>query len=449
VGFESIQLDLRAIAFAAGITVIVGLLFGLAPAWRATRSNLTRDLKDGGAGAGHGRRMGMSRRVLVVAEVALATVLLAGSGLMLRSLANLLRVDAGFDADNVLTMRLSMPPGNVAPDSMPGFYERLLEEIAAVPGVQRVALADCPPLSNGCNGTIMTFADRPQSQTGNAMVGVHWVSPAWFPTMRVPLRRGRLFTEEDRLTGPKVVLINEEAARKYFPGEDPIGKRVSVYQGGFHTGAEVVGIVGDVRFGTVDSTARPDVYISYGQARISRMMVFARTAGDPGALIPSVRAAARRVASAAPIYDIMPMAARVSTASAQARFSATLLSAFAAVALSLAVIGIYGVMSFAVAQRTQEVGIRMALGAGRERVLRLFVREGALLAVSGVLIGVPAALALTRVLSAMLFEVGSTDPWTYATMVVVLAAAVMAASWIPARRAAGVDPVVALRKGNG
>jgi putative ABC transport system permease protein len=224
---------------------------------------------------------------------------------------------------------------------------------------------------------------------------------------------------------------------------------VSVYQGGFHTGAEVVGIVGDVRFGTVDSTARPDVYISYGQARISRMMVFARTAGDPGALIPSVRAAARRVASAAPIYDIMPMAARVSTASAQARFSATLLSAFAAVALSLAVIGIYGVMSFAVAQRTQEVGIRMALGAGRERVLRLFVREGALLAVSGVLIGVPAALALTRVLSAMLFEVGSTDPWTYATMVVVLAAAVMAASWIPARRAAGVDPVVALRKGNG
>jgi predicted permease len=447
VGFESIQLDASAIAFAMGATVLVGLLFGLAPAWRAARPDLTRDLKDGGSGAGQGRRVGFSRRALVVAEVALATVLLAGSGLMIRSLGNLLRVDPGFDAANVLTMRLSMPPGNVAPDSMPGFYERLLDEIGSVPGVQRVALADCPPLANGCNGTIMTFADRPQSQTGNAMIGVHWVSPGWFPTMQVPLRRGRLFTDADRLNAPKVVLINEEAARRYFPGEDPIGKRVAVYQGGFHTGAEVVGIVGDVRYGTIDSTARPDAYISYGQARISRMMVFARTAGDPAAMIPAVRAAARRVARSAPIYDIMPMTARVATASAQARFSTILLAAFAVVALSLAVIGIYGVMSFAVTQRTQEVGIRMALGADGERVLGLFVREGALLAVAGVLIGVPAALALTRVLRALLFEVTPSDPWTYGAMIAVVCAAVLAASWFPARRAARVNAMVALRKG--
>jgi predicted permease len=366
---------------------------------------------------------------------------------MIRSLGNLLSVDPGFEAGNVLTMRLSMPSGIVAPDSMPGFYEQLLAEVGSVPGVQQVALADCPPLSNGCNGTIMTFADRPQSATGNAMVGVHWVSPGWFATMRVPLRRGRMFSDMDRLGGPKVVLINEEAARKYFPGEDPIGKQVAVYQGGFHTGAEVIGIVGDVRYGTIDSTARPDTYISYGQARISRMMVFARTTGDPAAMIPAVRAAARRMATDAPIYDILPMTARVSAASAQARFSATLLGLFAAVALSLAVIGIYGVMSFAVAQRTQEVGIRMALGAGRERVMRLFVREGALLAAAGVLIGVPSALALTRVLRAMLFEVTPSDPWTYTSMVVVVCAAVLVASWIPARRAAGVDPLVALRKG--
>jgi predicted permease len=330
---------------------------------------------------------------------------------------------------------------------MPGFYEQLQAEIAALPGVSSVALGDCPPLSGGCNGTIMTFADRPPSATGNAMIGVHWVSPSWFGTMRVPLERGRLFTDQDRIDGPKVVLINQEAARQYFPGEDPVGKRVAVYQGGFHTGAEIVGIVGDVRYGTVDSTARPDAYISYGQARISRMMIFVRTAGDPAALAPSVREAIRRFAPRQPVYDIQPMSARLASATAQARFTTVLLAMFAAVALSLAVMGIYGVLSFAVAQRTREIGIRMALGAERQRVLSLVVREGAMLAGAGVLIGLGAALAFSRVLRSMLFEITTTDPWTYGLMALVLAGAAFLASWIPARRAAGVDPVQALRNG--
>lgn len=447
VSFATIHLDARALAFTFGVAVIVGLLFGLVPAWRATRTDLSRDLKDGSAAAGTGQRVGVSRRTLVVAEVALALVLLAGSGLMIRSLGKLLAVDPGFDARNVLTLRLAVPPGEVAPDSMPGFYEQLQSEIAALPGVERVALGDCPPLSGGCNGTIMTFADRPQNASGNAMVGVHWVSPSWFPTLRVPLKRGRIFEDTDRLGGPKVVLINEAAARQYFPGEDPIGKRVAVYQGGFHTGAEVIGIVGDVRFGTVDSTARPDVYISYGQARIPRMMIYVRTAGDPSALTPSVLEAVRRFAPRDPVYDIRPMTSRVASASAQARFSAILLGLFAAVALSLAVTGIYGVMSFAVAQRTREIGIRMALGADRGRVLSLVVREGAVLAGAGAAIGLALALAFTRVLRGMLYEVTTTDPWTYVAIVVVLGAAAMAASWLPARRAAGVDPTVALRGG--
>jgi predicted permease len=265
--------------------------------------------------------------------------------------------------------------------------------------------------------------------------------------MRVPLERGRLFSNEDGVETPKVVLINEQAARTYFPGEDPIGKRVAVYQGGFHTGAEIVGIVGDVRYGTVDSTARPDVYISYGQARIPRMMIFVRTVGDPAALAPSVRDAVRHFAPRNPVYDILPMSARVASATAQARFSAMLLTVFATVALSLAVMGIYGVLSFAVAQRTREIGIRMALGAGRQRVLSLVVREGVLLAAGGLIIGVAMALALSRVLRSMLFEVRTTDPMTYGIMVVVLAGAAFVASWVPARRAAGVDPVVALRNG--
>jgi predicted permease len=447
VGFESIRFDGRTLLFTLAITVVVTFLFGLLPALRASRADLAASLKDGSEASGWGRRVGVSRRSLVVAEVALALVLLAGSGLMLRSLANLMGVNPGFDARNVLTLRLSVPPGNIAPDSMPGFYERLLETVAAVPGVRQVALADCPPLSGGCNGTIMTFADRPQTSTGNAMVGVHWVSPTWFQTMRVPLVRGRMFTAQDRLGTPKVVLINEAAARRHFPGEDPIGKRVAVYQGGFNTGAEVIGIVGDVRFGTIDSTAVPDTYISYGQARISRMMIFARTAGDPALLAPSIRGAIHELAPQFPVYDIRPMSSRVSTASAQARFSAVLLGLFAVVALSLAVMGIYGVMSFAVAQRTREIGIRMALGADRRRVLGLILGEGALLAGVGVVIGVVGALAATRALASMLFEVTPTDPWTYGAMVAVLAAAALVASLIPARRAAGVDPMIALRKG--
>ncbi|HJU75961.1 MAG TPA: ABC transporter permease [Gemmatimonadaceae bacterium] len=447
VGFDAIRLDARALVFAFAVSAVVGLVFGLLPALRATRANLTHDLKDGSAAAGSARGVGVSRRSLVVAEVALALVLLAGSGLMIRSLANLLSVNPGFDGANVLTLRLSVPAGEVAPDSMPGFYDALQATIAAVPGVRQVALADCAPLSNSCNGTIMTFADRPQSSSGNAMVGVHWVSPSWFTTMRVPLKRGRLFSDTDRLGTPKVVLINEEAARKYFRGEDPIGKKVAVYQGGFHTGAEVIGIVGDVRFGTIDSTARPDAYISYGQARIARMMIFVRSDGDPAALAPSVRAAIRNAAPRFPIYDVQSMDSRIATASAQTRFSAVLLALFAAVALSLAVTGIYGVLSFAVAQRTREIGIRMALGADRRSVLQLIVREGAMLACLGMLLGLAAALALTRVLRSMLFEITPSDPWTYVAIVAFLGGAALLASLLPARKAAGVDPVIALRRG--
>lgn len=445
VGFESVQLDGRTLAFALTITIAVALVFGLVPAWRATRTSLTGALRDGGTGSGVGRRTGLGRRLLVVTEVALAVVLLAGSGLMIRSLGKLLDVNPGFDASNVLTLRLSLPPGTFEPDSMPGFYDAVQEAVAAVPGVERVSLADCPPLNNGCNGTVMTFPDQPQRMAGNAMVGVHWVSPEWFRTLRVPLQRGRGFTAADRLGAPRVVLINEAAARKYFAGEDPIGRRVAVWQGGFHEGAEVIGIVGDVRFGTIDSTARPDAFISYGQARISRMMVFARTTGDPRAVIGSVREALRRVAPMAPVYDIQSLEDRVARSGAQARLSAVLLSAFAAVALTLALIGIYGVMSFAVAQRRRELGIRMALGAASSSVLRLVLGETARLVGLGLFLGLIAALALTRALRALLYEVTTTDPPTYLGLGLVLCATAFAAGWIPARRAARVDPAGALR----
>lgn len=447
VGFDTVHLDARALGFTFLVTLAIGVVFGLVPALQATRPDLTESLKDGGSGAGRGIRVGSSRRILVVVEIALALVLLAGSGLMLRSLANVLAINPGFAADHLLTLRLSVPPGTVPKDSMPGFYEAIQARLAAVPGVQQASLIDCPPLSGGCNGTLMTFPDRPASATSNAMVGVHWTTPSWFNSVRVPLRRGRMFNDGDRLGGPKVVLISETAARKHWPGENPIGKTVKVYQGGFHTGATVIGVVGDVRFGTIDSLPVSDVYISYAQAYTPRMMIFLRTAGDPLALVAPVRRALTETAPQDPVYDIATMNQRVGAASSQARFSAMLLALFAIVALGLAVMGIYGVMAFGVAQRTREIGIRIALGADRRRVLNMVVREGVALAAIGTVIGLVAAFALTKLLRTLLFGVTPADPVTYVVIVAVVAAAALLASWIPARHAASIEPTEALRRG--
>ena len=447
VGFEAIHLDGTALLFAFVTTLVVGVVFGLVPALGATRVNLTGGLKDDGSGAptGLARHLGVNRRVLVVAEVALAIVLLAGSGLATRSLINLLRVDAGFDPTNVMTLRIAVPPGSVDRDSLGAFYERLRARTAAVPGVADAALADCPPVAGGCNGTIMTFADRPPSPTGNAIVGVHWVTANWFPLMRVQLKRGRLFDSTDRAGSQRVIVINEAAAKKFFPGEDPLGKKVSVYQGGFDKGCTIIGVVGDVRFGTIDSTARPDAFLPYLQSQPRRAMLFVRADKDPVAVVPSVRAAIREAAPASPVFDVKTMDERVASATGQARLSATLLSMFALLALALAVMGIYGVMSFAVTQRTREIGIRVAMGADRREVVRLFTREGLAMSGAGVAIGLVGAFALTRVMRTLLFGVAPDDLATFGTIVGVVFAATLVATWIPARRAAQLDPVEALR----
>ncbi|HVZ49534.1 MAG TPA: ABC transporter permease [Gemmatimonadaceae bacterium] len=446
VGFTGIHLDASALLFTLGVTVVVGMLFGLVPALGSTRADLAGGLKDDGAGMPAGRRaLGFDRRALVIAEVSLAIVLLAGSGLMLRSLVNLMHINPGFTPDHVLTLRTNVPAGAVPPDSMPGFYEAVQARLGALPGVESVALTDCPPVSGGCNGTVMTFPDQPAKATGNMIVGVHWVSPNWFQTMRVPLRQGRMFDATDRRGTDKVVVINEEAARQYFKGGSPIGRRVAIYQGGFHTGATVIGVVGDVRFGTIDAPARPDAYISYAQSSPGRAMVFVRTTGDPTAIAATARAALRQVAPFSPIYDVKPMTDRMATATGQARLSALLLGMFAAVALALAVMGIYGVMSFSVAQRTREVGIRVALGADRGQVLRMFTREGVVLSAIGIAIGLGAAIGLTRVLRSLLFNVAPDDLVTFVGIAIVAAAAAVVASWIPARRAAALDPVRALK----
>jgi putative ABC transport system permease protein len=442
ISFEAIDIDWTALAFAFGITWLVGLLFGTVPALNLTRTSLASTMKDasdrGHAGIG-------TRRVLVIGEVALAVVLLAGSGLMIRSLANLLAIDAGYEGGNVLTVRLTVPPGGLPRDSLPEFYIQLLDRLRAVPGVRHAALSNCPPLNGGCNGTRMTLLDRPEGRDADGFpVGVHWVSPDWFRALRVPLKRGRAFTHADRLGAPKVVVINEAAARQGWPAQDPIGKRVAVGQGGFDDGAEIIGVVGSVRQ-NVDSLPKSEVYLPYLQSPRPGMMIFIRTAGDPTGYAAAVRAALTEVAPAYAVHDMKSMNERAAAATAQARVSAILLGLFAATALVLAIIGVYGVISLAVAVRTRELGIRVALGADQQRVLRLVVGDGLGMVALGAALGLVAALLVTRVLRSLLFELTPTDPGTYASAVALIILAALVASWLPARRAARLDPVRALR----
>jgi putative ABC transport system permease protein len=345
----------------------------------------------------------------------------------------------------VLTMRFSLT--GIGRDSLPQFYDQLVERLGGVPGVTNVGLADCPPLNGGCNGTIIVHRDRPAAPRGmEPPVGVHWVTPGWFQTMRVPLIRGRLFTNADRLGAQKVVLISESAARSYWPGQDPVGRPVSVGQGGFYEDtAYVAGVVGDVRFGTLDSLPKPDVYISYYQSPRGRMMMFLRTAGDPRSAIAGARREVDALAPGVPLYDVRPMDERVAEARGYARFSALLLAAFAAVALALAALGTYGVISFGVSQRRKEIGVRVALGATRSSVIRLIVGQGIALAAVGGIVGIAGALATTGVMRSLLFGVEPSDPVTLVLIVGILVTAVILASWLPARRAASVDPAEALR----
>ena len=448
VGFDGIRLDVPALLVTAGLVVVTGLLFGLVPALLATRPSLGRELKDDGTpSSGAGARRFSGRGALASVEIALALVLLAGSGLMLRSLTKLLGVDPGFDARNVLTLRLSVD--GIGRDSLPGFYDQLVPRLAGLPGVTEVGIGNCVPLSGGCNGTELLRRDRPEPAPGTApSIGVHWASPGLFAALGVPIVRGRNFGSEDRLGGRKAVLVTETAARRIWPGEEVVGKPVSVGQGGFgEDTAFVVGVVGDVRYGTLDSLPRPDVYLPLAQSPRAQNLIFVRTSGDPLAVAPAVRRVLTEMLPTSPVYDMRTLASRTADARGYARFGAMLLGLFATVALVLATMGVYGVVSFGVSQRTREIGVRVALGATRTDVLRLVVGQGIGILVAGAAIGLAAALATTRVLGALLYDVAPSDPTTFAAIVAVLGAAVLAASWLPARRAARIPPVQALKDG--
>ncbi|HEX9564547.1 MAG TPA: ABC transporter permease [Gemmatimonadaceae bacterium] len=445
VTFSGVHLDWAALTFSVSITLLVGIVFGLVPALRGTASSLAdpmrltvgdRDVRQGATGG---------RRMLVVVEVALAMILLAGAGLLMRSFGKLMAIDAGFDAEHVLTLRLAIPPDRSAEASMPAFYSEVVDRLRALPGVVDASLNSCPPLSGGCYRTRLEFTDRPRSDAARLpSVRVSWATPTWFATMRVPLERGRLFGDTDRPGAPKVVVVNDAAARVFWPGENPLGKRAGVGQDPVEDAAEVVGIVGGVRQ-FLDSLPQPEVYLPYAQSPGEQMTIFVRAEGAPHALVANVRRTIHELAPRYPAYDVQSMKARAAGATAQTRFSTVLLGLFAATALSLAVVGIYGVMALAVTARTREIGIRIALGADQYSVGRQVVYEGLALVSIGVILGLAGAFACTRVLQTLLFDLSPTDPVTYLAIMALLGLAAVVASWVPARRASGVDPVVALR----
>ncbi|MGH9884907.1 MAG: FtsX-like permease family protein, partial [bacterium] len=438
VAFSSIALDWHALSFALFTSLVVGLLFGLAPAIGSTRASLSDALMSDRTVRG----AGVGRRALVVTQIALALVLLVGSGLMVRSLAKLLSVDVGFDPSNVLTFGVDLPPGSVARDSMPGFYLQILDHVRAVPGVADAALDSCAPFAPTCRRLPIQRSDVPAIDKGNMQfTGVDVVTPNWFSLMHVRLVRGRPFLATDRPDGPRVVLLNETAAKAFFGGDDAIGKRVSL--GRAVKDAEVVGIVGDVRQ-MPDSAPAPTTYASNAQLPEADV-VFVRTSRNMATIGTELRRAVHEVAPQATVNDIQTMAQRQGIATAENRFRAVLLTAFALAALLLAAIGIYGVLSFAVTARTRELGIRIALGAERASVQRLVIGEGLTLVAVGVVIGLAGAFAGARVLRTFLFDLTPTDPVTYAAIVVVLGATAVLASWVPGLRASRVDPMIALR----
>jgi predicted permease len=329
---------------------------------------------------------------------------------------------------------------------MPGFYEGVMNRLDGLPSVAGVTLTDCPPLNGGCNSISMWRNDRPPLPSGTQpMAGVHWIAPNWSTVMDVPLRSGRLFESGDRAGNRKVVLVSESAARRLWPNEDPLGKPVGVGQGGFDS-AYVVGVVADVRYDTIDSLPGSDVYLPFAQSSRGRMMLMLRTTGNPEALIPAVRAAIRDMAADLPVYDVRTMSSRVADSTAYARFGTTLLVLFGGVALALATLGVYGVMSFSVSQRTREIGIRMAFGATARGVVRGIVAKGLAVATVGAAGGILVAIATSGVLASLLYDVKPADSLTFVAITAVLLSAVAIARWIPARRAAGIQPTEALRE---
>jgi predicted permease len=365
---------------------------------------------------------------------------------MIRSAQQLRATDIGADLDRLLTLRVELPRPTYDHARGLAFFDQLLERVRALPGAQSAAFGLCPPVSGGCNATTMWFPPaKPRADGGDPTVGIHWVTPEYFDTLGVRLLRGRTFSDRDRAGQPKVALVSEAAARAIWRNDTPIGRRIALGQGGFADGAEIVGVVSDVRYTAIESAPTPDVYVPLAQSYRSGMRLFVRGTVDPRTLVPAITREVHRLDPGLAVTGIKTMDERRDDAMWRTRVSAWLLSAFAALALALTTIGIFGALSQMVVQRTAEIGIRLALGARPAEVQRLVLGRAALITAMGLAIGLFGALTLSRAVAALLYETPPDDPVTLTLVAVLLSAAALLAGYLPALRATRVDAITALR----
>jgi putative ABC transport system permease protein len=446
---EGVGVDGPVLLFALGITVVTGLLFGLAPALQASRADLNGVLKEGARGS-RGRAATRARNTLVVVEVALAVVLLAGAGLLLLSFDRLQRVKLGFETEGILTFRITLPEAEYDEGAkLRGFVDRLMERLHQRPGVASAgAVVFGLPLTSGVDTYSFTVEGRPPAPPGREdSIRTSVATPDFFRVMGMRVARGRGLNAADREGAAPVVMINEEAARRFFPGEDPLGKRIALGWriDGVPRGGEIVGILRDFKQSALESEVEPHLFLPYEQAPRPDLTVAVRLGSDPAAFAAEARALVRELDPDLPVHTIQTMDDLVASSASQPKFYMLLLGGFAAIALLLAAIGIYGVIAYGVRQRTQEIGIRMALGASKNRVLGMVVRQGLTLALLGAAAGLAGSLFATRGMASLLYQVSATDPALYVAVAVVLITVAGFASWLPARRAAETDPQLALR----
>lgn len=446
---DQVSPDLRVLAFTGLVSLGVGMIAGLLPAWRASQPNLAGSLNETSRGSTEATSGRHTRAALVVVEIVLALVLLASAGLLVESFLRLQKVPAGFDATNIMTARVTLPESNYAkPQQAAEFYKKLLDRVSTLPGVQSAGAAWWIPLSGSEISFDFNIEEHPVAAGQQPVAQFNVVTPDYFQTVRAPIRSGRAFTERDDRNAPPVAIVSESFAKQYFPGENPIGKRF-IPNGSVDPGKppvrEIVGVVADMHLISLRQAPKPQIYISHEQFAIQSMSLFVRTQIDPQSLTNTLRRTVAEIDKDVPIYRARTLTDYMSQSVAQPRLNAMLVGLFALIALLLAAAGIFGVMSYSVTQRTQEIGIRLALGAQRYDVLRLIIGQAMRFVGVGVLLGLIGVFACTRLLQSLLFGIGATDLRTMFVVTVILTAVAFIACLLPARRATLVDPVQALR----
>jgi putative ABC transport system permease protein len=445
IDLKLVSVSLPVLGFTLGLSVLTGIVFGLVPALEATRFDLHDSLKEGGKNVGGTAGSHHLRNLFVVTQVALALVLLVGAGLMLKSLNRLQAVDPGFNPRNLLTVRVSLLGKYNSDQKIIGFFKQAIEQMKTIPGVEAVGAINTPPFTGLYSGTTVEVDGQKLPPAQQLKTGVCVTDANYFQTMQIPLKRGRLFTEEEATELRHVVLVNESFVRRNLGGADPIGRKLTIYMADEPVPTEIIGVVADNKHLGLDTAVEPMAYWPHPEMVYSGMTLMLRTPTDASAFAAAARNVIHTLDPQQPVGEVSTMETLLSTSVARSRFSASLLTVFSIVALVMAAVGIYGVMSYSVLQRTHEIGVRMALGAQQVDVLKLIVKKGVLLGVIGVVAGLAASFLLTRLISTLLFEVTATDAATFVAVSVVLFLVTLIACYVPARRATKVDPLKALR----